>query len=80
MRRSGEPRILPLHLADVSFPEGHPQEGDRGPVRAFAVVSQDGILLYDTGLGEGEPEVDEEFDPVCRSLPDELAAHDRSEP
>lgn len=75
MRRSVEPRVFSLHLADVSFPEGHPQEGDPGPVRAFVVVSRDGILLYDTGLGEGEPEIDEQFDPACRSLPDELATH-----
>ena len=29
--------VIALRLAEVSFPEGHPQAGDRGPVFGFAV-------------------------------------------
>jgi N-acyl homoserine lactone hydrolase len=67
--------ILPLHLADVTFPSGHPQEGDDGPVLAFAVRHDEGILLYDTGVGSGNDEIDAYFRPRRRDLADALAAH-----
>jgi glyoxylase-like metal-dependent hydrolase (beta-lactamase superfamily II) len=67
--------ILPLHLVDVTFPSGHPQEGDDGPVLAFAVRHSDGVLLFDTGVGSGNDEVDEYFRPRRCDLADALAAH-----
>jgi glyoxylase-like metal-dependent hydrolase (beta-lactamase superfamily II) len=68
-------QILPLHLADVTFPSGHPQEGDDGPVLAFAVRHQEGVLLFDTGVGSGNDEIDEHFRPRRRDLAEALAAH-----
>jgi hypothetical protein len=50
--------IVPLHVTDVLFPPGHPREGDLGPVLAFAVMHEAGVLLFDTRVGSGEPEVD----------------------
>jgi N-acyl homoserine lactone hydrolase len=61
-----EPRVIPLHLADVSFPDGHPEAGGTGPVLGFAVQYDGGVLLFDTGVGTGHPEVEQYYRPrVC---------------
>lgn len=67
--------VLPLKLAEVTFPPGHPNEGEKGPVLAFAVVHEGGVLLFDTGVGEGEREIDESFHPVRHGMEEALAAH-----
>jgi len=67
--------VLPLKLTEVSFPQGHPQEGDTGPVLAFAVVHASGLLLFDTGVGSGDQEVDAWYRPARRPLEDVLAGH-----
>lgn len=67
--------VVSLHLADVSFPEGHPQAGERGPVLAFALIHPRGILLFDTGLGTDEPEIGEWYRPVLRPLAEALGAN-----
>jgi N-acyl homoserine lactone hydrolase len=67
--------VLPLHLADVTFPSGHPQEGEDGPVLGFAVRHSEGVLLYDTGVGSGNDEVDRYFLPRRRDLAEALASH-----
>jgi glyoxylase-like metal-dependent hydrolase (beta-lactamase superfamily II) len=71
-----EVKVIPLHLAEVSFPSGHPQEGDHGPVLAFAVIHPEGVLLFDTGIGVGEAEIDKWFRPIRHPLSQALAAHD----
>ena len=43
--------LFPLHLADVTYPEGHPLAGTTGPVNAFAIRLPDGLVLVDTGIG-----------------------------
>ena len=73
--QTAEVDVIPLHMAEVSFPPGHPQEGDHGPVRAFAVVHPDGVLLFDTGVGVGEADIDERFRPVRHPLSEALSAH-----
>jgi N-acyl homoserine lactone hydrolase len=65
-----------LRLADVSFPPGHPQEGDQAPVFAFAVVLSEGVLLFDTGVGLGEEEIDTWFRPIHHPLAEALAGHE----
>lgn len=64
--------VSPLHLTDVSFPEGHPQAGERGSVFGFALVSQDGVMLFDTGVGIGHREIDRWFRPDHHPLPEAL--------
>jgi len=44
------------------------------PVLAYLVRRDEGLLLFDTGLGEGEPEVDAHYQPSRRSLEEALAA------
>ncbi|MFL5799985.1 MAG: N-acyl homoserine lactonase family protein [Actinomycetota bacterium] len=70
-----EPRVIPLHLADVSFPDGHPQAGGTGPVLGFAVHHEEGVLLFDTGVGTGHPEVERYYRPRVTPLEDALAAN-----
>ena len=45
------PTIQPLHLADVTLPEGHPLAGDQCKVFAFLIRHADGPVLVDTGVG-----------------------------
>jgi len=67
--------VLPLHLADVDFPAGHPQAGESGPILGFAVVHDAGVLLFDTGVGTGNAEVEEYFRPRVTPLGEALGAH-----
>jgi glyoxylase-like metal-dependent hydrolase (beta-lactamase superfamily II) len=69
------PVVVPLHLADVSFPEGHPLAGGTGPVLGFAVRHHDGVLLFDTGVGVGHAEVERFYRPRVTPLDDALAAN-----
>jgi glyoxylase-like metal-dependent hydrolase (beta-lactamase superfamily II) len=69
-----DPKVIPLHLADVSFPQGHPQAGGSGPVLGFAIRHDAGILLFDTGVGTGHPEVEQYYRPRVTPLEDALRA------
>ena len=67
--------VLPMHLATVVFPDFHPLRGQRGDVLGFAIRQPRGIVLYDTGIGEGSGLIDRYYQPVRRSLSDALADH-----
>jgi N-acyl homoserine lactone hydrolase len=60
--------VIPLHLADVTYPVSHPLAGKDGPVLAFAIRHPDGIVLVDTGIGEGNAWVDENYRPRVRDV------------
>ena len=60
--------VIPLHLADVTYPASHPLAGQDGPVLAFAVRHREGIILVDTGIGEGNEWVDENYRPRSRDV------------
>ena len=60
--------ITPLHLADITFPQGHPLAGQRGIVNAFAIKHERGVVLIDTGIGLGNEEVDQLYRPLWRRL------------
>lgn len=64
--------VVPLHVADVTYPEEHPLAGETGPVLAFAVRLADGVVLVDTGLVRGNPWIDEHYDPRAREIRDAL--------
>ncbi|MBV6697278.1 MBL fold metallo-hydrolase [Kitasatospora aureofaciens] len=44
------------------------------PVLAYLVRRPDGLLLFDTGIGAGDPETEAHYRPVRRPLPEALAA------
>ncbi len=54
-------RIVRLRLAAFAYPEGHPLAGRPGVSYAYAIVSDGGTVLYDTGIGFGNDWVDRTF-------------------
>ena len=66
--------VIPLHLADVTYPAAHPLAGQDGPVLAFAIRHPEGIVLVDTGVGEGNAWVEENYRPRVRDIREALAA------
>ena len=64
--------VFPLHMADVTYPEGHPLAGTVGPVNAFAIRLPDGIVLVDTGIGSGNDWIDLHYQPRARAIGDAL--------
>ena len=68
--------VIPLHLADVTYPVQHPLAGQTGVVLAFAIRHPAGIVLVDTGVGAGNDWVDESYRPVRRDIRDALTAAD----
>jgi N-acyl homoserine lactone hydrolase len=67
--------VIPLHLADVTFPDTHPLRGQTGEVFAFALRHQTGLLLYETGIGRGNERLDNYYRVVHHPIEAELEAH-----
>ena len=67
-------RIEAFHVADFVQPDGSAIAGRPGIVMAYAVVHPEGILLFDTGIGFGDAEIELAYRPVVRVLPDLLRA------
>ena len=67
--------VIPLHLADVTFPDTHPLSGQTGEVFAFALRHQTGLLLYETGIGRGNEHLDSYYQVVHRPIEAALEAH-----
>ncbi len=65
--------ILPLQLAEITFPDDHPLSGQDGLVLAFLIRYDDAVLLFDTGIGEGNQGLDDRYHVVRGPLADELA-------
>src|SRR3977135_3919837 len=66
--------VIPLHLADVTYPASHPLAGQDGPVLAFAIRHPDGIVLVDTGIREGDGWVAGNYRPRVCDIREALAA------
>ena len=64
--------VIPLHLADVTYPASHPLAGQDGPVLAFAIRHPDGIVLVDTGIGEGNEWIEANYRPRSRDVREAL--------
>jgi glyoxylase-like metal-dependent hydrolase (beta-lactamase superfamily II) len=64
--------VIPLHLADVTYPGSHPLAGQDGPVLGFAIRHPNGIVLVDTGIGEGNAWIEENYRPRGRDLREAL--------
>ena len=64
--------IVPLHLADFRYPDGHPLAGENGSVYGFAVPLADGVVLVDTGVGTGNAWIDEHYAPRVRAVRDAM--------
>ena len=64
--------IEPLHLADVTLPEGHPLAGEQCSVFAYLVRHPDGPVLIDTGVGGSHEGIDRLYQPLRKPLADTL--------
>ena len=64
--------VIPIHLADVSYPESHPLAGQDGPVLAFAIRHPDGTVLVDTGIGQGNEWIEANYRPRSRDVREAL--------
>jgi hypothetical protein len=67
--------VIPLHLADVTFPETHRLSGQTGKVFAFALRHETGLLLYETGMGRDNDRLDSYCQVVRFPIEAELEAH-----
>ncbi|MDQ3506002.1 MAG: MBL fold metallo-hydrolase [Actinomycetota bacterium] len=64
-----------LHLADIS-PAAHlPWTRPTFPVLAYLVLHPAGPILIDSGVGVGNPHIDELYSPLHRDLDEELGVH-----
>lgn len=66
--------VVPLTLTTVTFPSFHPFAGQTGVVNAFAIRHPEGVVLVDTGIGEGNAFIDESYRPQRRALAGQLGA------
>jgi glyoxylase-like metal-dependent hydrolase (beta-lactamase superfamily II) len=71
---------MPLHLASFTWPAevlppDHPLAGATGVVMSFAVRHAQGLVLFETGIGEGNAHIDRLYKPTRYPLSDALAAH-----
>jgi glyoxylase-like metal-dependent hydrolase (beta-lactamase superfamily II) len=64
--------VIPLHVADVTYPAQHPLAGQTGSVMAFVVRHTQGLLLVDTGIGFGNPWIDEQYQPKAWNIKDAM--------
>ena len=67
--------VVPLHLADVTFPDWHPLHGGTGAVLAFALRHPTGLLLFETGIGTGNQFINDLYQVQQRAIDAALAAH-----
>lgn len=65
--------IVPLPLGEFRFAADEPHAGEVGVVVAYAVRHPDGVLLFDTGFGFGNAELDAYYQVQARSVATALA-------
>ena len=66
------PTVVGFELGTFRFPEPE-LAGRRGVVMGYVIHHREGILLFDTGFGFGEPEVDRQYDVKARRIADALS-------
>jgi N-acyl homoserine lactone hydrolase len=66
------PEIVPLDVGTFTFAAHEPYAGQQGVVVAYAIKRREGVLLFDTGFGFGNRELDELYRPAGRRMADVL--------
>ena len=66
--------IVPLDVGTFTFPADEPWPGEEGVVVAYAIRRREGVLLFDTGFGFGNPFLDDRYHPTPRRIDDVLGA------
>jgi len=73
MNQTAIPEIVPFEVATFRFPDA--ATGDRqGVVMSCAIRHRDGVLLFDTGFGFGNAELDERYAPRTTPIREALEA------
>lgn len=55
-----KPLVEVLELGEVRLPEWHPRVDDvTAPIRAFVIRHPDGVVVFDTGVGQGQQLIDD---------------------
>jgi glyoxylase-like metal-dependent hydrolase (beta-lactamase superfamily II) len=67
----GTAEIVPLELGTFAFPDDE-LAGHQGVVMGYLVRHRGGLLLFDTGFGFGNPELDERYHPKPVRIEDAL--------
>ena len=67
------PEIVPLEMAEFRFADDEPLAGQVGVVMAYVVRHRRGMLLFDTGFGFDNAELDARYRIRARRLPEALA-------
>ena len=57
--------VIPLHLAEITFPESHPLRGQIGQMFAFATRHRSGLVLFETGIGRRNAPLDRYYQRHC---------------
>jgi N-acyl homoserine lactone hydrolase len=65
--------IRRIHLGHFTRPEGDEWAEQKIVVVAYLLRHPEGVVLFDTGIGEGHPEADAIYRPVRRPFEDALA-------
>ena len=60
--------VTRLDVGEFTFPPDEPWPGETGVVVAYLIRHPDGVVLFDTGLGLGESELDARYHPVPRPI------------
>jgi N-acyl homoserine lactone hydrolase len=63
--------VVPIEIAHFRFPDPE-LAGRQGVVMSYAVKHEGGVLVFDTGFGFGNVELDEVYRPVTRPILDAL--------
>ncbi|MFL5708793.1 MAG: N-acyl homoserine lactonase family protein [Chloroflexota bacterium] len=73
MTRSSTTEVVPLFLGEFRFAEDEPWAGEAGVVIGYAIRHRGGVLLFDTGFGFGNDDLDAYYRIEARRVPDALA-------
>jgi glyoxylase-like metal-dependent hydrolase (beta-lactamase superfamily II) len=66
------PEIAALDIGEFWFPDDEPWAGELGVVVAYAIRRREGVLLFDTGFGFGNPELEARYRQTGRRVADVL--------
>lgn len=56
--------ISQIAASSFSYPEGHPEGPGQGELYVYAIRTQAGTLIVDTGIGSGHPWIDKHYRPT----------------
>jgi glyoxylase-like metal-dependent hydrolase (beta-lactamase superfamily II) len=66
--------IIALDIGEFTFAGDEPYAGEVGVVVAYAIRRREGVLLFDTGFGFGNADLEARYHPTYRPVADVLGA------